>query len=305
MSQQARGYLFITLASAMWGVAGAISKYLFSARSIHPFLLVQVRMGLSFLILATILGAVAPHLLRLGRRDLNFLTVWGIFGMAAVQFTYLMTLSETNVATAIFLQYLAPILTALWAWLAERQPLGPAVVICLTLAMAGSALLIFGGTAELLISPLGLTTGLASAVFMAFYTIYGARGVGRLSPWTVLCYGLGIGTAFWLLVDLVLLATGSATLPVGVFTSGSLWLFFLYIATLATIIPFGLYLTGLKTVPPTLATVTGMLEPVVAGVSSFLLLGERLRAAQVAGGGLIVGAVILLQIFNARRNHCD
>lgn len=305
MSQHARGYLFVTLAATMWGIAGAISKYLFSERAIHPFLLVQVRMGLSFLLLAAILAVTAPHLLRIGRKDLNFLTVWGILGMAAVQFAYLMTISETNVATAIFLQYLAPILTALWAWLAERQQLGLAVVICLSLAMAGSVLLIFGGTAQLLISPLGLTTGLASAVFMAFYTIYGARGVGRLSPWTVLCYGLGTGTAFWLLLDILLIGTGRTAFPVEAFTSGSLWLFFLYIATLATIIPFGLYLTGLKTVAPTLATVTGMLEPVVAGISSYLLLGERLRAAQVAGGGLIVGAVILLQVFNARRRISD
>lgn len=75
-----------------------------------------------------------------------------------------------------------------------------------------------------------------------------------------------------------------------------LWLFFSYIATLATILPFGLYLTGLKTISPTMAVLTGMLQPMVASLGSFLLLGETLRPVQMLGGLLIVGAVRLLQL---------
>lgn len=291
-----RGYLNITLAAALWGVAGAAAKYLFASKAVPPLLLVQIRMGLSFLVLATILAVVAPHLLRIRRENLKFFAVWGVLGMAAVQFTYLFTISETNVATAIFLQYLAPILTAIFAFAFEGQKLGTRLLACLGLAMGGSFLLIFGGTARLLVSPLGLASGLASAGFMSFYTIYGARGVGKLSPWTLLCWGLGAGSFFWLLLDLVLLGFGRPVPGVALLADSSMWAYIAYIAVLATIVPFGLYLMGLRSVSPTQATITGMLEPVVGGVIAYFALGETLRPVQVAGGCLIVVAVLLLQM---------
>ncbi len=290
-----RGYAAVIAAATLWGFAGTTAKYLFSSTAVAPFLLVQVRMGLSFLLLMLVLAVTAPGLLRIRKQETGFLAFWGIFGMAAVQFTYFLTISETNVATAIFLQYLAPILTALYAWLVEKQRLGALLIGCLALALTGSVLLIFGGSATLLVSPLGLASGLASAVFMSFYTIYGAKGVGRISPWTLLMYGLGFGFAFWLVVDAGLLALGRASIPPGTFSSPTLWGFFAYMAILATIVPFGLYLIGLQWVSPTKATITGMLEPVIGGITSYLALHETLQTVQILGGALIVLAVILLQ----------
>jgi drug/metabolite transporter (DMT)-like permease len=295
VSTSTRGYLSITLAAVLWGVAGAAAKFLFTSKAMPPFLLVQVRMATSALLLAVVLAVVAPRLLAIRRSDLPFFAVWGVLGMAAVQFTYLFTISETNVATAIFLQYLAPILTATYSWIVERQKPGKWLAGCLALAMTGSFLLIFGGTARLLVSPLGLASGLASAGFMSFYTIYGARGVGRLSPWTLLCYGLAAGSLLWVLVDAVLLLTGRPVPGVALLGDPAMWAYFGYIAVLATVVPFGLYLVGLRWVSPTQATITGMLEPVVGGVAAYLALSETLQPVQIAGGTLIVAAVILLQ----------
>lgn len=295
MPSHLRGYLSVTGAAVLWGISGALSKYLFASKSVEPFLLVQVRMGLSFLLLALALAVLAPLSLKVARGDLPFLAIWGVGGMAAVQFTYLFTISETNVATAIFLQYLAPILTALYSWLFAGQRLDKVLLGALGFAVAGSYLLVFGTTARLLVSPLGLISGLASAVALSFYTIYGAKRVGRLSPWALLCYGLGIGSLFWLVIDAGLWAAGRPPFSLAPLADGSLWPFFGYIATLATIVPFGLYLLGLRWISPTHATLTGMLEPVMGGVAAYLFLEEKLQGVQVLGGVLIVLAVVLLQ----------
>jgi drug/metabolite transporter (DMT)-like permease len=283
------------LAAALWGLSGTAAKYLFTSTQIPPFLLVQVRMGLSALLLFGGLALLRPHLLRVPPGGARSLGLFGILGMAMVQFTYLLAIAEANVATAIFLQYLSPILTALYAWLFIRQRLGGLLWGCLALAMVGSFLLLFGGTTRLLVTPLGLTAGLASAGFMSFYTIYGAHMIRRTDAWGLLAYGLGIGFLFWLAVDVGLLTAGIQVEGLHLLTDKSLWLFFGYVATLATIIPFGLYLQGLRTLTPTQATITGMLEPVVGGLAAFWLLGERLLPSQVMGGSLIVAAVVLLQ----------
>ena len=296
MTSRLSGYLAIIVASTLWGVAAAAAKFLFSSRAVPPFLLVQVRMGLSAVLLVVTLAIFAPKLLRLRRQDVSFFVIWGIVGMAAVQFTYLFTVAETNVATAIFLQYLAPVLTAAYMWLFQGEKPTGVLAICLTLALGGLFLLIFGGTEQLLVSTIGLMSGLASAVFCSFYTIYGARTPERISPWTLLCYGLGAGFLFWLVVDGVMLAVGSPPAGTALLGDLSMWPFFAYIAVLATIVPFGLYLTGLRTVSPTMANITGMLESVVGGLAAYIALHETLRPMQILGGCLIVAAVVLLQI---------
>lgn len=295
MPSHLRGYFAVTSAAVLWGIAGTLAKYLFASKSIPPFLLVQVRMALAFVVLAVVLGVIAPRSLKIAWRDLKYLSLFGIGGMAAVQFTYLFAISETNVATAIFLQYLAPVLTAIYSWLFEGLRLDRPLLITLSLAIAGSYLLVFGTNAQLLVSPLGLAAGLGSAVALSFYSIYGAKRVGALSPWALLCYGLGLGSLFWVLVDVGFWAVGRPVVSLAPLADPSLWLFFGYLATLATIVPFGLFLSGLRWISPTHATITGMLEPVTGGVAAYLFLGESLQGVQVLGGGLIVGAVILLQ----------
>jgi drug/metabolite transporter (DMT)-like permease len=294
-----RGYLAVTGAAVLWGLSGVLAKYLFSAHSLDAFLLVQIRMGSSALLLLLFLALFRPALLRIPRDLVAYLLIFGVVGMAAVQFTYLFTISLTNVATAIFLQYLAPVLTALYARVTGRTPLGSTLLICLGLALGGSALLIFGGGTALMVSPLGLATGLISAFCLSFYTVYGQKGLRRINPWTLLAYGMAAGTLFWVAVDLVLALVGALP-PAAQAFAPNMWGFYAYLATLATIVPFGLYLVGLRFIPPTQATITAMLEPVVGGVVAYLLLKEAMAPLQVMGGVLIVAAVILLQWFQQR-----
>lgn len=298
-----RGYLSVIGAAFLWGISGVLAKYLFSAHSLEPFLLVQIRMGSSALLLILFLALMRRSLLRLPAGYGRFLVIWGIFGMAFVQFSYLFTISLTNVATAIFLQYLAPVLTALYARLTGRSPLGSALLSTLALAVVGSALLVFGGGSALQVSPLGLASGLFSAFCLSFYTIYGQRGLDQLNPWTLLAYGMGTGTLFWVLVDGAMALAGHTVAFASAFTPASMWGYYSYLAILATIVPFGLYLVGLRNVPPTQATITAMLEPVVGGVGAYFILEERMAPVQIAGGCLIVVAVVLLQYLQQRRSR--
>jgi len=300
LSLHARGYLSILMAGAMWGLAGAAAKYLFAAGSIPPFILVQLRTGGAFLVLVVSFALFAPHLLRITWPGMRSSAIFGVFCLLPVMFTYLVAISETNVATAIFLQYLGPIFAGLYATVFEKRPLGRVVIACLGLALCGSFLLLFGGGSRLLISQLGLAAGLLSAVSLAAYTIYASRIVTWLSPLTLLCYGLGAGMIVWLVIDLVLISVGIKIPMVEHLTQPQTWLFLLYIAILATALPFALYLSGLKVVPPVQATIVGMTEPVVGGLAGFLLLGEILNTAQLSGGALIVVAVIVLQAKKGR-----
>ena len=69
-----------------------------------------------------------------------------------------------------------------------------------------------------------------------------------------------------------------------------------YISFLGTLLPFGLYFKGINLVRSTRASITATLEPITAGVLSFVFLNEIMTPLQITGGIMVIAAVILLQI---------
>jgi drug/metabolite transporter (DMT)-like permease len=68
----------------------------------------------------------------------------------------------------------------------------------------------------------------------------------------------------------------------------------LAIILMATVIPVVTFLAGLKRIGPTNASLLSTLEPVVTVLLAAALFGERLSPLALAGGFLILVAVVLL-----------
>ncbi|MFZ5650657.1 MAG: DMT family transporter [Bacillota bacterium] len=289
MSNRLKGFLFIVAADLMWALSASVAKFLFN-KKVSPFDLVQIRLIFSFSILGAYLFLFNRKLLKISREDIRYMLVIGVLGFASVQFTYYFTISRTNVATAIFLQYLAPVFILLYSLAAGKEAISPAKILTLIFATMGGFLMIKGTSgAGMTVTLPGLVSGLAAAVSFAFYTLYGKYGLKKYSPWTVLTWGMGVGGAAWAIYS-----------PPWVTFSNyphlGDWLFFIYLAVFATILPFGFFFKGLQYLTPVVAGITSTMEPVLAAILAYLLLGEALTLMQIAGCLLILTAVTLLQI---------
>lgn len=269
----------VLLAAALWGVNGVVAQGLFR-RAVDPSHLVQVRMlvgGLALLPLALRVARPPPRLWP-GLAAYSAL-------LAAVQLTYFEAIAASSVAVAIFLQYTAPLLVAAWeAARARRLPPWP-LRIALGVAVAGSALLVLpGGGAR--VPPAGLAWGMAAALAFATATVVAGalrrRGVGA-TP--LLAYGLVLGS-----LAFVPVRTPWGALA-GVPPGG--WPYFLYVAILATAVPFTLYASALAWLRGSVAMLLAMLEPVLAAALAWVALGEALAPLQLAGGALILFAIAL------------
>lgn len=197
MLKQFKGFWLILLADLLWGLQATLAKHLFN-QQVSPFDLIQLRLTLSALLLCLCLLLVKPRLLAVSRRDLPYMMILGIFGISLVQFTYLYTISQTNVATAVFLQYLAPSFILLYELLTRQAAFNTIMVSSLLSATLGGLLIVKGNpSGGLAVNLPGLISGLASAVTFAFYTIYSKIGLSRYSPWTLLAWGMGTGSLAW------------------------------------------------------------------------------------------------------------
>ncbi len=283
------GYLYVVLSALMWGLSGSMAKFLFRS-GISPYQLVQLRLSISAGGLFLWLLIRNPALLRIYRKDIFYFILFGTVGMAGVQFTYLFTISKINVAAAILLQYLAPIFIVLYSIVFMREKLEATTIIALVGATLGCYLVVGAYNVDILSMNLaGIISGILSAITFAWYSIHGEYGMRRYNPWTVLFFALLIGALVWNVLHPPLEAFMHAYSPIQ-------WIWIIYIGVLGTLVPFGLYLEGINLIRSTRASITSTLEPITAGIISYIFLNEIMETLQITGGVIVIASIILLQL---------
>lgn len=284
-----KGSLMVLGAATAWGLMGTLARYLFTGKEVGPLTLTAIRSTLAFLFLVLGLLVWDRRQLHLPRRDIPQAVLVGVAGLAMANFTYYYTISLTNVATAILLQYMAPILVALASVLFLGERLTWVTLLALALAVGGCFLMVKAYDPTLLRLNLpGLISGLLSACAFAAYTLFTKRAVARIPAWTLLVYAYAFSTLFWwfLRPPWVLLSAEYSL---------RLWAIFFLIGSAGTVLPFALYTFGLTYLPATQVSIISTMEPVVAAAAGLLFLGEILDWPQLVGGAVVVTGVVLVQ----------
>ena len=140
------GYLMAAVAGALWGVNGGVSKTIL-ATGLSSERLAQVRSLGAAVGLVAILAVTAPNRLRLTRREVPYLVAFGMGGLAFVQFFYFLAIHRLAIGIALLVEYLAPLLVALWSRFVQHAPVRQRIWVALALALTGLGLIVdvFGG----------------------------------------------------------------------------------------------------------------------------------------------------------------
>nr|WP_267962695.1 DMT family transporter [Thermus hydrothermalis] len=262
------------MAALLWGLGGALAGRFMEG--IPPGLLIPLRFLLSFLLLL-------PLVLRYPPRPEERRRLLGVgFALSGAQAFYYLAIHATTVATGIFLQYLAPALLTLYALLC-RERLPARALFGVALALLGAYILVAGGEG-LEGSPVGVAFGLLAALSFA---LYAATSQGLKTPPLV---SLGVATGVGSLLALpALFLNLPGLLSLGLEDWGGV----AYLVLFGTLLPFALFLQGVRVVPAREATLLAMLEPVAGALFAWPLAGEPLRPEALLGGGLILLGVAL------------
>jgi drug/metabolite transporter (DMT)-like permease len=294
------GYAMALTAAALWAINGVVSKVIIESGGVPSQRLTEVRTTGAFVLLFAALALARPESLRVRRAELPVLLTFGVLGLAFVQWFYFEAISRLDIGVALLIQYIAPVLVALWARFAYHEPVRRRIWVALALSVLGTALLVelWEG---LTLDGLGVAAALGSAVTFAVYVLSAERAVTRRDPVSLVCYGFLLAALFWAvvqplhsfpfeLVDESVSLLGrleDISLPV--------WLLMAWMVVLGTIVPFALLAASLRHIPASRAAITAMFEPVGATVFAYAWLGESLTAAQLVGALVVLGAIALAQ----------
>jgi len=224
---------------------------------------------------AVIVGLLArPSLRALRRPDLPLVLAFGIV-LAAMNLCFFEAIRRLPLGIATTIEFLGPLAVVLFT--AHRA----LDVAWGAMAAIGVALLTWSGGH---LAPAGLVFAGAAAGCRALYILCG-QAVGRRYANSVgLSMALVVGAVFALPPSLI--ATGRALLAPGVLLAG------LAVALLSSAIPYALDMAALRRLPARTFGVLISVGPAVAALFGYVLLDQRLRAAQLGGIALVVLASI-------------
>ena len=265
--------------------------------AIDPLILAQTRTTIAFLLLAPLLWILRGRaVLRMPPADIWRTLLLGVLGIASSNYTYYLSIQRTTVATAIILQYTAPIWVLVYMVMRRLQRATPWRVGSVALAVVGSALAIgLFGHAQFRPDALGVLAGQAASFAFAFYTVYASIILRRNDRWTVLLYALLGAALFWLVIN-------PPWKIASAHYSAQQWEFLVLFSVTSALVPFSLFIAGLKLLDPTRAVVTSCLEPVFSIVIAAVVLGELVRPLQVVGIVVVLVATIAVQLPEPRKD---
>jgi DME family drug/metabolite transporter len=331
-----RGLLYLAVAGAAWGTAGAAADLIYRSSDAGPITVSFWRnvAGLVLLLAVQLIrsrvsgsrgggsrggggGSGPTRRRRLSRRDLLVRGQTGL-GLAVFQTAYFGAVQSTGLAVSTVVTLgTGPLLIAAGARLVLRERLPRGGVAAMAAALLGLVILVLGhrgGT----VRPLGIALALLSAAGYAQSALT-ARWAGRAEP-TELGADDGTATgptqgpargpaadpvvvttwAFGLGAVLLLpfaLATG--ILPPAVHPAEALAVLG-YLAAVPTALAYPLYFAGAAAVRAATASVIMLIEPVSAAVLGVAMFGEPLTAGTLGGGALLLSAGTALALADLR-----
>jgi len=295
----ALGYAMVALAAALFAVNGTVSKVILGS-GISAQQLTEVRCAGALVGLTLIALATRPSSLRLRSTELPLLLALGVGGLALVQWAYFFAIHRVEIGIALVIQFVGPILVALWARFVYGERVRRRIWLALALALTGLVLIVELWKAHRP-NGAGLAAAAVAAVTYAGYILLAERGVRGRDPISLSAWGFLFATLFWSVlapwwnfpaaraddhVSLLGHLAGSQ-LPV--------WALMLWMVVLGTIVPFALVVSALRHISATRAGITGMLEPVLAIVVAWAWLGETLNLLQASGATVTLAGIAIAQ----------
>lgn len=296
MHNRFKGYLYVFVAATLWALIGISVQIIYSNSDVTSGWLITVRMLIAGVILTAFCALKSgKDILRIlkSRRDTLSFILFSAMNFL-MQFSYLEAIKYSNAAIATLIQYLSPSMVLFSMAVINGKMPSKTDFICVFAALAGLILLsLHGDFSSLSISLSTLIWGLISAASLAFTSIYPVKLVSKygsapIQGWSMILCGAVSAFAFQPF------RTSYVIKPF-------VWIIIILSAVLGCAVAFTMYLSGVKLIGSTHASVLSNIEPVISSVISILFLNFVCTGYDIAGMILIIGSAVTLALTGTKQ----
>ena len=284
------GVIITLVAAVFWGFSGTCAQYIFDNFDADPTYLTAVRLLAAGLILVIIgLFTDRKNMISIwtDRTSALRLIIFSVTGFLFCQLTYMKAISYSNSGTATILQYLGPVLIMIVSCFLARKLPKRKEVCAIIMALIGVFFIATHGRIDpMVITPLGLSWGLWSAVALMLYTMLPGKIIDKYGSITVTGYGMLMGG--------IILCIGCGIWNAPMVYDIRCIIAFIAIVLFGTILPFTMYLVGVNRCGAVKASMLASIEPVAATVFMVVWLRVPLQIMDIVGFMCIFVTIFLL-----------
>jgi drug/metabolite transporter (DMT)-like permease len=285
-------YIEVVFAVIVWGASFVFTKL--ALRDLQPVTVVWTRFSIGVVILG--IATLARHQLALPRRnDLPYLALLGFLGITFHQWLQSTGLQTVQASTTAWVVATSPIFIAILSWLFLREKLNWLQVTGILLAAFGVLVVVSDGKINSIFTGQFGTFGdiliLISAVNWAVFSILSTSGLKRFPPTQMMFFVMTIG---WLFTSILFLFGGGPADMLHI-----TWTSFIGVAFLGIFCSGLAYIAWYDGLKALTATQTGAflyIEPLVAVIVAWAILGESILLLTLIGGVIILVGVRLVQM---------
>lgn len=287
-----KGFTYAAVSSSTFGLAPFFSIRLLN-EGLSPFEVLSYRWGTASLALLAF-GLLTGVRFHVDRRNLGVVFLLSLLrATTSLSLVFAYANIASGVASIIHFMYPLAVAMAMMLFFKERPSLG--ILTAIAVSIAGAAMLSSG---DIVSRDGNVAVGIVCACISVFSYAGYIVGVRKTRAADVESTTLTLAV---MAAGAVLFACGGAlTSGVRLVTDGGLWLDILGLGIVATAVSNMALVKSIKAVGPTLTSVLGAMEPLVAVMLGIICFGERLTAVGAAGIVLIVAGVTIVVV---RRNR--
>ena len=272
-AESRHGLLFIMLASLMWGTVGITTKTIYGLSATTSLSIGFFRLALSLPVLFAVCWAKQKRqMFNVAWRDLALMLLIGLM-TALYQVCYFGAIERTGVAVATLVTLCtAPVMVTVISVFITKQRPSAYALLALAGALTGTALLVGfqEKTGERSANTSGIFLALGSAFGYSIVTLATRKLAGRYHPFQSIAISFSFGA---IILFIFAMAQGIVLdyTPFG-------WSLLLYLGTIPTALAYVLFIAGMRSTTATVASISTLLEPLVATILAWLIFGEHFNS---------------------------
>ncbi len=283
-------YLEAAFAAIVWGASFIATKV--ALKDVSPVTIVWLRFGMGVAVLGVTV-AMRKQFAALQIKEWGYFSLLGFLGITFHQWLQSNGLETSEAGTTAWIVATTPVFMAILGWLILKEYLTGIKIAGILLAFIGVLLVVSDGNlASISIGRFGAPGDvliLISAVNWSIFSALSRRGLKQYSASLMIFYVMLFG---WIFTSALFVYDGNyAELPA---LSRDGWLGILFLGVFCSGLAYIAWYDALQVLSTADTGAFLYIEPLIAMVVAFFVLGEVITAAALIGGGIILFGVWLV-----------
>jgi drug/metabolite transporter (DMT)-like permease len=289
-TSKAMPYLEACFAAIVWGASFIATKV--ALEDVSPITIVWLRFGMGVAVLGAIIARRKSFALP-KTNEWGYFAVLGFLGITFHQWLQSNGLKTSEAGTTAWIVATTPVFMALLGWLVLKEKLRVVQSFGILLAFAGVLLVVSDGNlASISLGKFGAPGDvliLISAVNWSVFSALSRRGLKAYPAGLMIFYVMTFG---WLFTSVAFVGGGRFTELPALSLEG--WLGVTFLGVFCSGLAYIAWYDALQALSTAVTGAFLYIEPLIAMVVAFFVLGEAITAASLLGGAIILFGVWLV-----------